>query len=949
LKGLPARYEIIGKLGQGGMGEVYLARDRQLDRRVALKFLSRENRPFELSFDRIVQEAKAAAALDHPYICKIYEVGHADDADFIVMEYLEGATLRARLIAGPLGVREVIVYACEIAEALDHAHAKGVIHRDLKPANIMLTSTGHIKVLDFGLARRVLTAKDGETPDISVSLSSLRPGLIIGTPMYMSPEQVQSRPADFRSDIFTFGIVLYEMLTGIHPFMKPDLNSTCQAILNENPPSLANRAQEIPELLLHILRKMLSKKPEERYQSAHEIVTDLKELREPDPNSWSGAQIPGSTRHRSWLRPAGLMISLCALALFGYWLWHSPLQPQPPPTEEMLIGWPSNETDARISPDGEWFSFLSQQKGETSLWRRNLKAPEPEMVGILGSPVSHTWSSDGQTIACWVQDGPKGQLQTIPALYRDQPKILRSFEDLPEDVRADLGRSTPGILAWIGNHIYLGGYNYVWRYDCTNGAIRPAIRADSPAIKTVGIRHDEKKIVYCAQDEIWVADIDGGNPQKLTDNPFRDFSPHWVLHNGEWRVIYSSNQRGQLDLFWLNPEEKSDPTLVISRGQDEMRVEDCSRDGSRILCRVIRDEANLWGYDPGQAGPLLVTTGSQSDFAPTLAPAAGRLAFQRIKRQLTQGSRLTDTEILGASLDRLPVENPARIVEEGSAPHLSPDGRRLSYFVHRPGSNNVEMRLKDLATQKEWQIARDIRVQVSDAPLEWIADLAWSSDGTRLFFTERNERRTTVLKVSSLVEDLNDFTPGRTILDSPADTLISSPSPAPDGRRLAYCLRRADRQPAWEIHSLDLASGLDRVLFADAAARAQYSCAGWQDSALIALRSFLPDRRGDTSSKLEVLKIGPDTSVTQIWTFARAYGQTAALDSGGKVLYVTDLENDLSNIVAFDLTSGKTNRLTGNRRPDTTFSGLQAGTGGKLYYSQQKHVSDIYLLKFETR
>ena len=269
-----SHFRILEKLGQGGMGEVFLAQDTTLDRKVALKFLPEELQQDPTSRKRFLREAKSAAALDHPFICKIYEIGKAQDRTFIAMEYIQGRTLEVRMAEGPLPVGDVLETAWEIADALEGAHRRGIVHRDLKPSNVMLIPEGHIKVMDFGLAKRV--TPEGEEEDVSTVLT--QDGAAVGTVPYMSPEQVRGRPLDTRSDIFSFGVVLYEMVTGVHPFKKDSIMDTAQTILSATPPPIARYVNDVSELLQDTIRKMLAKDPGERYQTVKGLIIDLRRL-----------------------------------------------------------------------------------------------------------------------------------------------------------------------------------------------------------------------------------------------------------------------------------------------------------------------------------------------------------------------------------------------------------------------------------------------------------------------------------------------------------------------------------------------------------------------------------------------------------------------------------------------------------------------------------------------
>ena len=302
-----SHYKIQEKLGRGGMGEVFLAQDQSLDRRVALKLLATELEHDETAKKRFLREAKSAAALDHPYICKIYEIGEAEvslqpersasgaravgvgprgtrKCSFIAMEYIGGETLGDRVKRNALTLLEAQRIASEILEALETAHRENIVHRDLKPSNIMLTVGGHVKVLDFGLAKR-MTGPEAADSQFETASQLTGKGMTLGTLAYMSPEQLRGQPVDARSDIFSFGIVLYEMLAGEHPFSKATSMDTAASILNLPQPPLTRYRPEAPELLDHIVSKMLAKEPGERYQLVHEVRTDLERVA-------SGATVP---------------------------------------------------------------------------------------------------------------------------------------------------------------------------------------------------------------------------------------------------------------------------------------------------------------------------------------------------------------------------------------------------------------------------------------------------------------------------------------------------------------------------------------------------------------------------------------------------------------------------------------------------------------------------------
>jgi len=284
------QYEIVSALGAGGMGEVFLANDKRLGRKVAIKFLTEDG---QNAGRRLLTEAKAAAHLDHPNICAIYEVGEVGENSFIVLQYVEGETLAARLERGPVDVREALAIATQIADALADAHAHGIVHRDVKPQNIMLAARDQVKMLDFGLAK-VTHVPDPVVADAETSIRSVA-GMIVGTVPYMSPEQVRGVELDARTDVFSFGVVLYEMLSGTRPFRGNSTPELMAAILTADPPPISGNRAPITVPLHQLVRKTLHKDRSQRYQSMADLKIDLEQIRQASQSgvrrSWSRARI----------------------------------------------------------------------------------------------------------------------------------------------------------------------------------------------------------------------------------------------------------------------------------------------------------------------------------------------------------------------------------------------------------------------------------------------------------------------------------------------------------------------------------------------------------------------------------------------------------------------------------------------------------------------------------
>jgi serine/threonine protein kinase len=686
-----SHYRIFEKLGEGGMGVVYKARDLRLDRFVCIKVLRPEQLKDESRKQRFVQEAKSASSLNHPNIITIYEIDQADGTDFIVMEFVAGKTLQQLIPSGGFPVADVLKYAIPIASALAAAHTAGIIHRDIKPGNIMVGANGIVKVLDFGLAKLAepATGEFGETATLrAVERPTTEEGTIVGTTAYMSPEQAEGKKVDARSDIFSFGSVLYEMVTGRRAFQGDTKLSTLSAILKDEPKPVSSIMHGVPRDLEKIISRCLRKNPERRFQTMADLRVALEELKE---ESDSGKLTPAATltpvRRRNWLA-IGLSTTLVLVALAGWFWWHSKLGKT---AVRSLTRLTSNgvSINPSISPDGKLLAYQSSIGGPNpDIWIQQIGGGKAiQVTHEKEGAFSPVFSPDGTQIAYMSH----GSIYEVPALGGD-PRLITGEGRNP--------RYTPEGSTILFHRVVKGWYRLftVPRMGGTPVAIQPELAVGRGAIAPDG----RNFLAIAARDgseqdqkRWWMISIPGGKLEEV--------APPSLLPGETY---------APLPLAWTMPDKNSHQQWVIFRR---------STGDTYNLFRVAITSDGKVASDREQ---LTFTTGSSDD--PSVSES-GRMVFASGTATTNLWSIPIDTNNARVTGDRQSLTQVEGVHDD--SPSLSRDGKQVAFF------SDHRLVVRDLVTGRETQLAQDVIVDPGSPP-------AISPDGSFVAYYLLNRAKT---------------------------------------------------------------------------------------------------------------------------------------------------------------------------------------------------------------
>jgi eukaryotic-like serine/threonine-protein kinase len=773
------RYEIISSLGSGGMGEVYLAQDTRLKRQVALKLLPVQFTRDEDRVRRFEQEAQAASALNHPNIITIHEIGQAGSSHFIATEFIAGQTLRQKLAQEKLGLRSAFDVALQVASALVAAHAAGIVHRDIKPENVMVRPDGLVKVLDFGLAKlteKQLTTTDAEATT-TIAGTEIDPGTVMGTAQYMSPEQARGQTVDARTDIFSLGLVLYEMITGKRPFEGATPTDVIVSILTRDPTPASLFTPEVPAELDRIISKALEKDPEERYQVVKELLLDVKRLKrrvrfdaELARSAGPGEQIassgptatatgypqPAQTTDKELARPTASMAYLVGatkrhklravlilaglLAAASLMLWLSPFgqhrAPLPTATARIIpfTTFSGTADQPAFSPDGNQIAFVwDGGNGENlDLYVKLIGVGTPlRLTTDPAEDISPAWSPDGRYLAFLRRSASENGIFIVPALGGPERKLGKTEPSLSR-----LSWSPDGKFLAVADQGSPQDSHGIFLFSVENGEKQRLTSApQSSADYSPAFSPDGKTLAFIrssglSSEDIYLISTHGGELQRLTADERRITSLAWTADGRD--IVFSSNRGGGFSL-WRVALSGGMPERVAVTGQNAYSPA-VSRRGDRLVYNVSFLDSNIWRIDTSnaadrQALPTRLISSSRQDHSPQFSPDGKKIAFV--------SDRSGSDEIWVCERDGShPVQLTFFDGTVSGTPRWSPDGQQIVLDARPAGNANIYV------VSAEGGKPRPVTLEPSHDVMA-----SWSRDGRWLYFCSNRSGAYQIWKV----------------------------------------------------------------------------------------------------------------------------------------------------------------------------------------------------------
>jgi len=787
-----SHYRILEKLGEGGMGVVYKARDTNLDRFVAIKVLPAEKVADLERKQRFVQEAKAASSLNHPNIITIYDIGQADGIAFIAMECVLGKTLDRLIPRHGMRLNEALKCAVQIADALARAHSSGIVHRDLKPGNIMVNEHGLVKVLDFGLAKLTESTSVGEDEPTRTMRPTTEDGKIVGTVAYMSPEQVEGKKVDARSDIFSFGSVFYEMVTGGPAFHGGTKASTLAAILKDNPRPAGQLVEGLPREVEKLISRCLRKEVNQRSQHMDDVKIALQELKEESDSEVLGtadASRPNPRRRLLWVLSVAAAL---VVAMVGVWLLRSKKDvPDARLVAVPLTSYPGNEDGPSFSPDGTQVAFAwnGEKQDHWNIYVKQIGVEPPyRLTNDPGMDYSPAWSPDGRLIAFLRQvSAGKTAIMLMPQRGGSERILAEIGGDVqglaygpflcwtPDSKWLVVPTSTTGQRGW-GLHLFskeTGEQRLLTNSPSKEiGDTAPAVSPDGRTLVFSRVSPDYYNVT------LWLLHLGEGykplgKEEEIQTGQLTNIGAAWLPGGGEF--VFSSGTGTDIGLSRITASKGALPRR-ISLDVSAPFTPAISQLGNRLAFMTQKEDLNIWRIDlkePGQKPglPSRFIASTQAELYPAYSPDSRRIAFMS-QRSGTDEIWICDSD--GSNATQLTSLAEAAIY----GPSWSPDSQNIAFTAAQKG-----MKEDIYVINANGGALR--RLTTDPAEDKWPY---WSHDGKWIYFSSTRSSREEIWKMPSSGGEALQLT--RNSGDLPEESA--------DGRFLYYMKGWPDAVSVWK-------------------------------------------------------------------------------------------------------------------------------------------------------
>ena len=971
-----AHYEIGEIIGSGGMGEVYLARDTRLNRNVAIKVLRDNFGPSHDTNGRLLREARAAALLEHPNICQIYEIAETPDHNFIVMQYVVGTTLADLMAKRRLSLAESLDLSTQIIDGLAEAHARGIIHRDIKPGNVIVNQKGQAKILDFGLAKFIEAESSAQT---SQSLNTS--GGIMGTVPFMSPEQLRGKSVDERSDLFSFGAVLYEMVSGRPAFDRENNAETISAILNEDPDWSV-----IPGTLRPVVRKCLAKEKDRRYGSASELLKDLLYARTTDEladasqastapteqaistdgspprerhsqvwqtaddgsgRSHIAAGAEGMTaemtrRRKTYWQPAAAVLGVLALGVSALFVWQryggavdsvsdfDSLRPV------RIVQWrsgpSSSDTDYRVSHDGKLVAYSSSRDGgdEAIYVKQTGDGEEVRVTKDAWKNLSPVWSPDDQRIAF------VSVRENAPGIYV-APSLGGTVTPLLATEKANIS-----LRHWSkdGSSIYYEQMGNLYRLDLGTRSVAPVTSLpDSRAgnDRYFALSPDESNVAYCdvrdGQRDIWIVPIAGGGPSRITNDEGEEHRPLW--HPDGQRILYNTirNDFYQINLGY---KDASEP-IQVTRGEGNYELVDLSPDGSRIYYTSWEKRSDISAVNIETGEESEIAAGEDIEMWAEGGPDGKSIVYQT-NAPINPTVNLHESVVVVQSANG----QKAVVARNASNPRWLPDSQQVAFLRWHDTESKNQLWIVNTVSGQERQVTTDgvIAPSIGLMPIARaeIGEFDFSPGGGQFAYADSQEPRNIRIghTDSGAVMTLTENTT--------SDVRYFSPLYSPDGKTIAFVsVHKGANSPktaASRVNFFDGEKSSHVVL------TGSVRILGWEATNGQLLVANTPGTVKTGPEEVDILSIASSLVLQKIATLTDVYADSLSLAPGGGTLAFTGRRLDKDDIWIISTTAGEARKVTNNGNTRIFFANLAWSYDRKtIYFDKQEQINTISMFE----